>query len=387
MRSTARATTSSPGRCGLRSLPVRCAVLVLAAMGASVPAALAPAAARADDLLVQNGDTETLSGSQQYGIVHIDGTLQLTGDTTISATSSIYIGPDASIVSCYVPGVGDGGCTAGRSLTLNAAGALTVATGIDLTAGSGNSRPAGNLTLSGSPVTVAGDINTAGSDGAASGSVSITSGGAIAVEGVNAPGAPVSLTASGQIIVAGDVSTSGGDSINVVDPTRAASAGAVTIDSSGGDARLEGAIYADGLDAPGSGTLGGGNGAAVSITAGNVLTGKIDATGGESNRSVPGNSAPITINARGSLQALGQLDVSGQNGASGAGTAGAKVSLAAAGALTVGGDVLAGGGQGAAGGTIALSGSTVTCDELIAPAGTEPQHRRRTPAVPADRSR
>ncbi len=83
---------------------------------ASVPAALAPAGARADDLLVQNGDTDTVSGSQQYGIVYIDGTLRLTG--AISATSSIYIGPDASIVSCYVPGVGDGGCTAGRSLTL-----------------------------------------------------------------------------------------------------------------------------------------------------------------------------------------------------------------------------------------------------------------------------
>ena len=115
-------------------------------------------AARADDLLVLNGDTETLSGDQSFGLVYIDGDLQLTGDTTISA-ASIYIGPDASIDSCFVVGSGDT-CPAGRSLTLNSSGPLTVATGIDLSGGTNTLDPGGNLTLRGGPVAITNSIDT-----------------------------------------------------------------------------------------------------------------------------------------------------------------------------------------------------------------------------------
>ena len=94
--------------------------------------ACAPLAAAAGDLIILNGDTVTLSpGSYNYSFVVIDGTLRLTGNTTISA-SSIYFGPDAYLDTCWVPsgssGQGGDDCTAGRSLTLNAnGGPLTVA--------------------------------------------------------------------------------------------------------------------------------------------------------------------------------------------------------------------------------------------------------------------
>ena len=98
-----------------------------------------------------------MSGTASYDIVYIDGTLQLTGDTTINA-SSIYIGPDASIDSCFVPNPGNGnggngnGCTSGRSLTLHASGPVIVANGIGLQCGSGSSR----FVVNGIPVSPAG---------------------------------------------------------------------------------------------------------------------------------------------------------------------------------------------------------------------------------------
>src|SRR5581483_10585269 len=125
-------------------------------------------AAQGADLLVLNGDSVTLQGSNQYGLVYIDGGLRLSGDTSISA-SSIYIGPDAYIDTCYVDDAHQDGCTTGRSLTLSASGPVTVAQGIDLEAGSGTVRSAGSLSLTGSPVDVGGFVNTSGSGGGLSG--------------------------------------------------------------------------------------------------------------------------------------------------------------------------------------------------------------------------
>ncbi len=349
--------------------PTRARTLLVAVLLAvTLVLGVSAGVARADDLLVLQGDSETLSGNVQYGLVYIDGDLRLAGATTISA-NSIYIGPDAALITCFVVGTGDNGCTAGRSLSLHAGGSLTVATGIDLTAGSGTFRPGGNLSLSGDPVTVAGNITTAGSGGAPSGQVSIASAGALAVGGIYSPGAPVALSASSSIVVSADINTAGDNNVLASTPARVQSAGPVTIDSSAGDVRLDGSVYAQGLDAPSAGALGGGNAAAVSITGSNVQTGAIYTTGGTSEASVPGSSAPITISARGSLQALGQLDAAGQDGASGSATPGSEISLTAAGPLTIGDDVYAGGGNGAGGGTISLSGSTVTTGRLWATGG------------------
>ena len=343
-------------------------LVVLATLVLCISLSLMAGSARADDLLVLNGDTQTLSGTQQFGLVYIDGELQLTGDTTINA-SSIYIGPDASIDSCYVAGTGNDSCTAGRSLTLDSSGPLTVATGINLTGSTTTLDPGGNLTLSGGPVAVTSDVTTGGTGGSPSGQVSISSTGSLAVDGIYAPGAGVSLSASGPIDVGNDIQTQGTSDVQSADPTRVQSAGPVTINSSGGDVRIDGTIYAYGRSAPSPDTLGGGNGAAVTITGSDVRTQGIDTTGGGSTTLSPGGSAPISITARGALNALGQLDAAGQDGATGSGTGGSQVTLNATGPLTIGGNVEAGAGQSAGGGTITVAGSTVTSDDLVATGG------------------
>ncbi len=341
----------------------RVRMLLVATVAMLVSLAVMAGAARADDLLVLNGDTETLSGDQSFGLVYIDGGLQLTGDTTISA-ASIYIGPDASIDSCFVVGSGDT-CPAGRSLTLDSSGPLTVATGIDLSGGTNVLDPGGNLTLSGGPVAITNPIDTSGQGGSASGQVSISSTSTLAVDGIYAPGAPVNLKAAGAIDVGDDIQTEG----TSASPTSVQSAGPVTINSSGGDVRVDGGIDAYGRGAPTLGGLNGGNGAPVTITGTNVQTHDISTTGGGSNAAFPGDSAPVAITARGTLNAFGTLDASGQDGANGTGAGGSQITLKAAGPLAVGDDVEAGGGQSAGGGAITIAGSTVTGGDLNAAGG------------------
>ncbi len=344
----------------------RVGVLLVAMLATSVSLALMAGAARADDLLVLNGDTETLSGDQSFGLVYIDGDLQLTGDTTISG-ASIYIGPDASIDSCFVVGSGDT-CPAGRSLTLNSSGPLTVATGIDLSGGTNTLDPGGNLTLRGGPVAITNSINTAGQGGSPSGQVAISSTSTLEVDGIYAPGAGVNLSAAGAIDVGDDIQTQGTNAQSP-GPTNVQSAGPVTINSSAGDVRVDGNLDAYGRGAPTAGALNGGNGAAVTITGTNVQTHDINTTGGGSNAAFPGASAPVVITARGSLNAFGSLDVSGQNGANGAGAAGSQITLKSAGPLAIGDDVNAGGGQSAGGGAVTIAGSTVTSSNVVATGG------------------
>ena len=337
-------------------------------LGCAVLLSVSAASARADDLLVLNGDSETLSGAQQFGMVYIDGDLRLSGDTSITA-SSIYIGPDAAVISCFVAGEGDDSCTAGRSLTLQSSGPLTVATPIDLTAGTGPVQPGGNLTLSGTSVAVAGDVTTAGSGGAPSGQVAISSTGTLALGGVDAPGAPVTLNAGGAIDVADGIQTEGNDGPIDGNPAQVQSAGPIVVHSSGGNVRIGGSIQAYGGYAPTPGGLAGGNGAAVTITGSDVRTEDISTTGGDSGAAVPGSSAPISITAHGELDALGPLDASGQAGAAGNGARGSSVTLNAAGPLTIGGDADVSGGPSSAGGSVALTGATVTTDQLNATGG------------------
>lgn len=339
-------------------------------------ATVAAATARAQDLIILNGDPpQTMSGSVQYDVVYIDGDLELLGDTTLTA-SSIYIGPDANLDTCYVPGPspsgGDNACTAGRSLTLQAGGPVIVSDGIDLSGGNtGTAAPGGNLTISGNPVAV-GDINTgpytSGAATSTSGQVSITSGGTLATGGIYAPGAGVTLKAAGAIDVADDLQTQGTGNITATTPGRAASAGPVSIASSGGDVNIDGTIDASGNYGSG-GTLGGGNGASVTISGGNVRTEQVETTGGGSQNSLPGGSAPVSITAGAALDALGSIDASGQNGAGGSGAPGSQVSLSATGPLTTGDDVDVSGGQGAAAGQIMLAGSGVTTGGLDARGG------------------
>ena len=340
--------------------------LLAVALALLACATVAAATARAQDLIILNGDPpQLMSGSVAYDVVYIDGDVELLGDTTISA-SSIYIGPDAYLDTCYVPGAGGGNnaCTAGRSLTLQASGPVIVSNRIDLSGGTGTAAPGGNLTISGNPVAV-GDIETgpytSGTGTSTSGQVSITSGGTLATGAIHAPGAGVTLKAAGAIDVAGDLQTEGAGNI-VATTTGAASAGPVSIASSGGDVRLDGTVNATGNYGSG-GTLGGGNGAAVTISGANVATEEIDAYGGGSQNGAPGSSAPVSVTASSSLNVLGSIDVSGQSGGASAGAPGSQVSLSAGATLAVGG-IDASGGYGAspdpggAGGSITVTAPT-----------------------------
>ena len=91
-----------------------------------------PAAARADDLIQLNGDLPvTLSGGVSYGLLYLDGNVRLAGDTAITATD-VFIGPDASLQTCYDIGTTGNNCTAGRSLTITASGGVAISPAIDL---------------------------------------------------------------------------------------------------------------------------------------------------------------------------------------------------------------------------------------------------------------
>jgi hypothetical protein len=331
--------------------------------------ALNVAGASASDLLILNGDPPaTLSGTQQYGIVYIDGELRLTGDTTIDA-ASIYIGPDASIDTCYVPGTGDGQCAGGRSLTLDSSGPLTLATGIDLESGA-TSGTGGNLSLSGTTVAVAGQIDTGGDTGFGSGSVAISSSGAIATQGIFAPGASVSLNGPGPILVGGEIQTQGERATTPGNPsTQMQAGGPVTITASAGDVDVGGAIAAQGQGAP-SGGGSGGAGGTVSVSGDNVYTEAIATNGGgsQASGSGPGASGPISLTASGALTVTGAISSSGTGGAGGTGAPGAAVNLKAAAAVIMGA-VNASGAQTSAGAQITISGSSVSAGDINASGG------------------
>lgn len=332
-------------------------------------AAAAPAA-HAADLLLLDSEQATISGSLSYGFVYVDGELRLTGDTSITA-ASIYLGPNARLRTCYAEGSGNGGCTSGRSLALRSSGPLTVASGIDLQAGSGSVRNGGALTLQGAQVAVGGDVNTTGSGGGSSGAVSISSAGPLSVGAVYAYGAPVNLAAGGAIEVGGDVQTQGTGGIASPDPARVQYGGPVAIASSGGDVRVNGNVSSWGRDAPGNAGagLGGGLGSDISITGSDVRTGTLDTTGGSSADAAAGTSGRIAISARGALHALGRLDAGGQNSNASQATPGARISATAGGPLVVAGGAGSSGGQGSTGGMpggeIVLTGQTVTTGVLF----------------------
>jgi hypothetical protein len=350
----------------VRRLLTGCFVTLTAALAMNV------GAASAADLLVLNGDPPvTLSGSVQYGIVYVDGELRLTGDTQISA-ASIYIGPDASIDTCYVPGSGDGQCTAGRSLTLVSAGPLTVAPAISLESGgnTNTSGPGGNLNLSGTSVAVGGQIDTGGHTGFVSGSVTIASSGPVATQGISAPGAGVSITGKGPILVGGAIQTQGSHAVNPGNPTSPMQPGGpVAIAATGGDVDVDGAITTQGQSGATGGGSGGGGGA-VAINGVNVHAESITTFGGngQATGSGPGISGAVNIGASGALAVSGTIDTSGAAGPGGTGAPGAPVSLKAGGAVALGG-IDASGGQTAVGSPITVSGTTVAAGDLNASGG------------------
>lgn len=358
----------------LASLPRR--PLLALALALLALAATAPAA-HAGDLLLLDSEQATISGTQSYGFVYVDGELRLSGDTTILA-GSIYFGPNAELRTCFVEGSGNNGCTAGRSLTLSASGPVTVSSGIDLRAGTGAVRNGGALNVSGAQVAIGGDVDTTGSGSGTSGAVAISSLGSLSVGAVYSYGAPVTLDAAGSIDVGGDVQTQGTSGVAALDSGRLQRGAPVRISSSGGDVRVNGNVYSYGRDAPGAGGagLGGGQGAEISISGRDVRTATLDGTGGSSVDSWAGESAKVSVSARGTAHILGRIEASGQGSNNGTATPGAPVTVNAAGAVVLAGGVIAGGGQGSTGGmpggTISVQGATVATGALWAAGANAP---------------
>jgi hypothetical protein len=341
----------------------------MAAVTVALALAAAAPAAQAADLLLLDGEQIELQGNQDYGFVYVDGELRLTGDTTINA-ASVYIGPNAWLRTCYVPAAGDT-CTAGRSLTIRSAGNLTVEPSIDLTGHSGPTRPGGSLVLSGTDVAIGGQITTSGT-GAPSGGVDIGARGIATSGAITAYGAPVSITAGGNVSVNGDIRAEGAAQVPAP-PGRLQGGAPIAISSSGGDVAVRGNVTTWGRDA-GAGAGAGGHGADVSLSGGDVRVGNVDTTGGSSVDADAGNPGTIRLAARGALHVLGRLDVSGAGSTSGTPSAGGGIAATAAGpAALAGGAAINGAGAqagGSPGGRLELEGGSVALGNISAGGGS-----------------
>ncbi len=315
-----------------------------------------PGAARAaEDLVALPDDPPVeLTGAYSYGEFYVDTELRLLGDTRIDA-ARIYIGPNAWIRSCMGPGDADDACTAGRSLTLNAAGEVVVAQPVDLR-GYGAAAPGGSLRVSGASIVLGDGVRTDGQGAAPSGAVTIAATGPVVVRDVYTRGAAITLR--GARIEAGELRSAGtwGDD---------RSAAPVRVTATGGDVRT-GDVAAGGND--GQGTRAGGSGAPVDLSGGNVFTGTIDASGGEGGGGFgAGPSAAVHVTAGGEVQVAGQIWTEGATG-TGGGWPAAAVTVSARGDVHLA-QVQARGGRGAAGGPIRIAGRNVATGYLVAQGG------------------
>ncbi|MDX6561455.1 MAG: hypothetical protein QOD65_1269, partial [Gaiellales bacterium] len=133
---------------------LRCAALLLACAGCFA----APVAAKADDFIQLNGDPPvTLSGSASYGLLYLDGVVRLAGDTGITATD-VFIGPDASLQTCFDVATNGNNCVNGRSLGISASGGVTISPAIDLRGAIGPNRGGGTLTIRAARVSLGGAV-------------------------------------------------------------------------------------------------------------------------------------------------------------------------------------------------------------------------------------
>ena len=141
----------------------------------------------------------------------------------------------ANLRTCFVQGVGDNACTAGRSLTIQSGGEINIGSGISLTAGSGAFRPGGALALFGTAIAVSRRHRHLRFDG---GSVGLCRDKFLRSRfalfsafqaSVNAPGAPVTIHGR-SVSLTGDVNSAGTDAANP-------SAGTVDIAATGGAAQ------------------------------------------------------------------------------------------------------------------------------------------------------
>lgn len=346
---------------------------MLAAGAVLAGAAAAPASAA--DLLVLEGDDAVLNGPASYGIVYVDGTLRLAGDTGITA-QSIYIGPNARVLACHVPGTGDDACGPGRNLGLKSSGPITVAQSIDLTGGSGGGagavRPGGSLYVSGGDVAIGGTIYTGGDNGR-SGNVTVLGSGTVETGDIRSPGAAVEVRGTQGVSVAGDIDVSASGAIPPAGPGVLQGGGTVAVGSVAGDAAIRGSIFAGGRDS-GTAGIGGGPGGTVAVAGGDVRLGGADTSGGSASSGPGAWPGGIGLAARGSLDVLGRLDASGGGASTGPAAGGARIEVRAGGPAVIAGGATSAGGSsqagGAPGGAIDLAGGALTAGNLTTTGGS-----------------
>jgi hypothetical protein len=334
-------------------------LVVLAALGlVAVPAA------QADDLIQLNGDLPvTLQGGVSYGLLYLDGTVRLAGDTAITATD-VFIGPDAQLQTCFIVNAND--CTNGRSLSITASGGVAISPAINLSGGTGTNRQGGSLTIHAARVALGGGVETAGT-AAGSGAITIDSAGLVVTQNLHAPGAAIFVHGAGGVSIGGDISSASGDAA-VMD------GGAVDLASSGGDVSVLGSIASAGRDVPGAGAIVGGNAGPATIVAGEVrVSGGIDSSAGRGVDGSAGQAGAIRIPARGSIVVSGPVTASGDMSTSGYGSDGAAITMTAAGSLAVGSVSSTGGSStnlaSGAGGSVALSAGAALTAGAITTAG------------------
>jgi hypothetical protein len=302
---------------------------VLAAVGlVAVPAA------QADDLIQLNGDLPvTLQGGVGYGLLYLDGTVRLAGDTAITA-NEVFIGPDAQLQTCFIVNAND--CTNGRSLSITASGGVAISPAIDLRGGTGTNRAGGTLVIHAARVSLGGGVETAGTN-APSGSIAIDSPGLVVTQNLHAPGAAISVHGAGGVTIGGDVSSAGTDAATGSDPARVTSGGGIDLASSGGDVSVLGSLASFGRDMAGAGGLEGGHGGAVSVTGGDVrISGGVDSSAGRGVDISAGQPGAIAVAARGAIVVSGPVSASGDVSTSGYGSNGAAITMVAAAGLGAG---------------------------------------------------
>ena len=308
---------------------------MLAALAAAAPAA------QAADLLLLDSEQQTVSGNLNYGFVYVDGELRLSGDTTITA-ASIYFGPNAGLRTCFVEGSGNGGCTAGRSLTLRSAGPLAVSSGIDLTAGHRHraqrrdAHPPGRRRSRSAATSTRPEAAAAAPAASRSRRPGPLSVGAIYAYG--AGGEPLGRRRDRRRRRHPDPGH--GTASRSPTPARVQSGGPVSLTSTGGDVRIAGNISSWGRDAPASAGAGlaGGKGADITISGSDVRTASLDSTGGNSADSVGGGVRPHHARARAArCTRSGASTPADTNSTLSQATPGAPISATAGGSLVLAG--------------------------------------------------
>ena len=218
---------------------------------------------QADDLIQLNGDLPvTLSGGVSYGLLYLDGTVRLAGDTAITA-NDVFIGPDAQLQTCFDPGAtATTARTAARSRSRPRAASRSRPRST-CAAAVGTNRAGGTLVIHAARVSLGGGVETAGT-AAPSGGISIDSPGLVVTQNLHAPGAAISVHGAGGVSIGGDVSSAGTDT--ATGPTRrVTSGGGVDLASSGGDVSVLGSIASFGRDMARRGGLEGGHGGPVTV--------------------------------------------------------------------------------------------------------------------------